>query len=922
MCCFNEERDNGSMNLSLSEILTLISPNGVSPVLTQEQIEVIKAKSEPTLVIAGAGTGKTQTVILRMVWQIVNMGVDPESILALTFTHRAAWELRRRLHVCLYGSKALDVKGVFGNLLTDSNQSQPFISTYHSFAKDILTEWGALSGYDPDLKLITPDISIQIIRDILRNNTGPDLYTSGQQSTFALIDLVLKISSQMQENLLEKEKVERYINNMLAHFNALDQKGALKGGKSAYKTVQSTQRLIPLLRIAHEYSLQKKAYGFMDYGDQIAFAIDIVKNPDISSIISSEYKCIILDEYQDTSASQAIFLSRLFAGKNIMAVGDPKQSIYAFRGASEANMRSFTEDFSAKRNPLNLSVSFRHLGEILNAANSVASKIDKNYINLKQQTAGRTKAKDTQKGFERSTPIGAAQTFYAKDLAHEAAYIAQWINRIRAEIDVPISIAVLVRDNRQKDILQRELEKYNLQFTSKSRHLLANPAVLDLHAFLSCAFCKNPAVYILRLLVGVHFQIGLADIKSLHAIATALKNRRESSEIIELIKQGYTEPELALPDISLMEAIDFINQHSVTEVYDFERGFQKNIRTQHITKDAIKRIKEFAGLLSRIRDFADLNPLNIIKATVNLLNLDLLSHTHPKADNSIYLTRYIDAAKSWARHFDRGIEDFLQWIEVREQYAEENKDEFIDDTADLQILTLHASKGLEWDYVVMPFCCENKFPKYNKYRGWVSELDIPYDLRLNSDQFPSFLWKHISSGQELNKALTKPPESIYRNPPAESHHDPTQYSALCAKKAFDEARRLFYVGITRAKQGLLITCAQNYDTKEHFLPSSFIKDAGIKISDIVEISDIDKLSADEAMINTDNEASAQFNIWPSSKATNDYAKNIHIINRCIRIINRKKLLPQDRADLPYLHFARLLSGQTSNSRKNLQKEQK
>lgn len=166
----------------------------------------------------------------------------------------------------------------------------------------------------------------------------------------------------------------------------------------------------------------------MDYGDQIAFAINVVNHPDIASIISSEYKCIILDEYQDTSASQAIFLSKLFTGKNIMAVGDPKQSIYAFRGASEANMQSFAKDFSAKGEPLNLSVSFRHLGEVLHAANSIAGRIDQNYINLRSPNVPQG---------EKPFLAGPAQTFYAKDFADEAAYIAQWIYGIREKFDVP-----------------------------------------------------------------------------------------------------------------------------------------------------------------------------------------------------------------------------------------------------------------------------------------------------------------------------------------------------------------------------------------------------------------------------------------------------------------------------------------------------
>lgn len=84
-----------------------------------------------------------------------------------------------------------------------------------------------------------------------------------------------------------------------------------------------------------------------------------------------------------------------------------------------------------------------------------------------------------------------------------------------------------MRDNKQKDLLQEELTKYNLQFTAKSQNLLENPAVLDLHAFLSCAFSKNAAVYILRLLVGAHFQIGLADIKLLYKIAVALQEKRQ-----------------------------------------------------------------------------------------------------------------------------------------------------------------------------------------------------------------------------------------------------------------------------------------------------------------------------------------------------------------------------------------------------------
>lgn len=365
-----------------------------------------------------------------------------------------------------------------------------------------------------------------------------------------------------------------------------------------------------------------------------------------------------------------------------------------------------------------------------------------------------------------------------------------------------------------------------------------------------------------------------------------------------------------------MDAIDFISKGTGKEIYDFECEIQKSTHTLHISKESIKRIKEFAGIIEKIRDISSLSPPYIVKATINLLNLDLLSHTHPKANNHPYLTRYIDAAKSWVKHFDTPIGDFLQWMEIRDRYADDEADE-LTEAGSLQILTLHASKGLEWDFVVMPFCCENKFPKYSRYRGWISELDIPYDLRLNSDQFPSFLWKHISSGQDLNKALTKPPESIYQS--SYIANNSLQYSALCAKKAFDEERRLFYVGITRAKQGILITCAQNYDTKEQFLPSSFIKDAGIKVSSTVERISKTRTQLIQKELIQKEESHINPQIWPSTKTINDYARNIHIINRCIRIINRKRLKPSRGADLPLLQQAHLISAPAS-SRKNLQKE--
>ena len=284
--------------------------------LNNEQQKAVNHIDGPMLVLAGAGSGKTK-VLTNRIANLINKGINLYNILAITFTNKAAKEMRDRV-VKLIGKEAYNIQ----------------ISTFHSLGLKILKENYSLLGYEKNFTIIDSDDVLTIIKKIMKDkNMSKDRYNPREI----------------------KNKISSAKNEMMSI--------------EAFSKVEFDHNIIEVYK---EYQKKLKNGNSVDFDDLLILPIKLFKNyPRVLEEYQDKYKYILIDEYQDTNEAQYIF-SKLLSSKyrNIFVVGDNDQAIYAFRGANYKNILNFEKDYPEAKTIL-LEENYRSTKTILNAANSV-----------------------------------------------------------------------------------------------------------------------------------------------------------------------------------------------------------------------------------------------------------------------------------------------------------------------------------------------------------------------------------------------------------------------------------------------------------------------------------------------------------------------------------------------------------------------
>lgn len=288
--------------------------------LNEQQKKAVLYNEGPLLVLAGAGSGKTKVLTTKIAYLIEEKEIEPYHILAITFTNKAAKEMKDRVF----------------NLIGDYARSIQ-ISTFHSFGLRLLRENCEALGYDKNFVIMDSDDSLTVVKKILKdNNYDPKVYNPRAIRN--------KISSCKNE-LMTPELYERY-------------------ATSEYEKVA--------LEVYQKYEKKLKQNNSVDFDDLLILPIKLFKeNPSILQKYQEKFQYILIDEYQDTNQAQYILTKMLSAKyRNIMVVGDDFQSIYSFRGANYKNILNFEKDYQDAKTIL-LEQNYRSTGNILKAANDV-----------------------------------------------------------------------------------------------------------------------------------------------------------------------------------------------------------------------------------------------------------------------------------------------------------------------------------------------------------------------------------------------------------------------------------------------------------------------------------------------------------------------------------------------------------------------
>ena len=288
--------------------------------LNDKQKEAVLYNDGPLLIIAGAGAGKTKTLTTKIAYLIEEENVNPHNILAITFTNKAAKEMKDRLYM-LIGDLAKKLQ----------------VSTFHSFGLKLLRENYDTLGYDKNFVIMDSDDSLTVVKKIIKDmGYDPKIYNPRAIRN--------KISSCKNE-MTSPEAYEKY-------------------------AVSDYEKVVQQVYAKYETKLQRN--NSVDFDDLLLLPIELFKkNPDILDKYQDLYKYLLIDEYQDTNEAQYI-LTKLLCAKHrkITCVGDDSQSIYSFRGANYKNILNFENDYKDAKTIL-LEENYRSTSTILDAANQV-----------------------------------------------------------------------------------------------------------------------------------------------------------------------------------------------------------------------------------------------------------------------------------------------------------------------------------------------------------------------------------------------------------------------------------------------------------------------------------------------------------------------------------------------------------------------
>ena len=374
--------------------------------LNQEQLAAVTCTQGPMLIVAGAGSGKTRVLTSRIAY-LIEQGVPPERILALTFTKKAAGEMKDRIALMVGERKARRL----------------WMGTFHSVFIRFLRDYAGWLGFPSTFTIYDTTDSVNAIKSVIK-----------------------------QLNLDDKVyKPKEILARISRAKNALVTPTPYMSGIGGYRESDRIHKTPEVYRIYSEYCRVCKQSGVMDFDDILLYMNILLRdNVDACEDISSRFDHILVDEYQDTNMAQYVILKKLSSKHhNLCVVGDDSQSIYGFRGAEIQNILSFTKDFPEAK-IFRLERNYRSTRTIVNAANAVIAKNE-----------GRIPKQCVSMG-EEGEKIHVLKTYSDKDEAIEIA--SGILDRMRSDRAQYSDFAIMYRTNAQSSILEEQLRRRNIPY--------------------------------------------------------------------------------------------------------------------------------------------------------------------------------------------------------------------------------------------------------------------------------------------------------------------------------------------------------------------------------------------------------------------------------------------------------------------------
>ena len=631
-----------------------INPQSLLEGLNPQQSKAVQYTGPALLIGAGAGSGKTRVLTRRIAWILANRKAWPSQILAITFTNKAAAEMRERL----------------ANLIGNSANSM-WVSTFHSACVKILRAHGDSIGLKSGFSIYDSSDCERLVK-IIASELNIDIKKFTPK-------LLLSKISELKNNLVTwQENLKNY---------APDYKpGASVSGASSFNAAGNADALYAA--VYAEYQNRFSVSNAVDFDDLIMLTVKLLRqNPQVSAYYKRKFRYILVDEYQDTNHAQYVLIRQLAgvddAGvddystdstvspvspdstqlpqSSITVVGDSDQSIYAFRGADIRNIQDFEQDFPSATTIM-LEQNYRSTQTILDAANAVIS----NNTNRKPKKLWTSLGKG-------SPIIG----YVADNAQGEASWVAQEIARLAGEDGVNYSdIAIMYRANSQSRSLEDALIKSGLPYQLVGgTKFYERREVKDALAYLQSIANPDDDVNMRRILNVPKRGLGA----------------RAESQITSYAKEN---------SISFWSALSQID---------------KIAEQIGISSRTFNALKSFRDLMTSLIDFMKANDSKPSKVVENVLNesgllQDLRESKDPQDEFRVdNLSQLQSVAAEYEQNTpDANVAGFLETTALvadSDQLPDQGED-----TGKVTLMTLHTAKGLEYPVVFLTGMEQGTFP--------------------------------------------------------------------------------------------------------------------------------------------------------------------------------------------------------------------
>ncbi len=596
--------------------------------LNPRQKEAVLHIDGPLLVLAGAGSGKTSVITTKIAYLIQQCGVSARNIVALTFTNKAAKEMKERVGKLVQGKAARGLT----------------VSTFHNLGLNIIRKECKHLGLRPGFSIFDDSDSKGLLKDIMHREHGAD--------DSDMVDLVQQQIGALKNDLIEPPE--------------------------AIKLAQTPQEVM----VATSYSAYQrslKAYNAVDFDDLICIpAILFQTNEEVRNRWQMQTRYLLVDEYQDTNTSQ-YELVKILVGQHakFTVVGDDDQSIYAWRGAKPENLNLLQTDFPTIK-VIKLEQNYRSTGLILNAANKVIANNEHVFM----------KTLWSDKGY--GDPIRVVR---CKSEDNETERVATEIIEHRLRNSASYSdYAILFRSNHQARLMEMKLQFYQVPYKlSGSQSFFAKSEIKDIMSYLKLIVNPTDDAAFLRVINIPRRQIGPSTLEKV----TEYAGKRHISLMTSTT-------EIGLEQMLSPLAMDKLSRFG---------KWLNNTTKRCYTEDPVQTLKEMVH---------DLDYEAWLHQTSNTPN-----QAESRMKNVWFLISNIERMldKAEEKGEEMNIEDAVSKLILRDMLEQQEQEDEIDQ---VQLMTLHASKGLEFPYVWIMGLEEEILP----HRNSIESGDVAEERRL------------------------------------------------------------------------------------------------------------------------------------------------------------------------------------------------